>query len=99
MTGASIAQIQGMEKKNTEKLIKRLIPFVALWGVTKVLERPNVRGAIAEVDSHAYIKQRKVGRSIKRAGRNAASNPAWLAAGAAAIAVGIGLMAKAVRGK
>jgi len=88
-----------MEKKNTEKLIKRLIPFVALWGVTKVLERPNVRGAIAEVDSHAYIKQRKVRRSIRRAGQNAVSNPAWLAAGAAAIAVGIGLMAKAARGK
>jgi hypothetical protein len=31
--------------------------------------------------------------------RNAASNRAWLAAGAAAIAVGIGLMAKAARGK
>jgi len=88
-----------MEKQKAEKLIKRLIPFVALWGVTKVLERPNVKGALAEVDSRAFIGQRKVGRSIKRAGRNAVSNPAWFAAGAAAIAVGIGLMAKAARGK
>lgn len=84
-----------MDKATTEKFIKRLIPLLAIWGVTKILETPTVKGALQEVDSHTFLKQRKALRSVKRAGRNAISNPAWLAAGAAAIAVGIGLMAKA----
>ena len=88
-----------MDKTKTDLLIKRLIPLLAVWGVTKVLETPTVKGALQEVDSRTFVGQRKVLRSFKRAGRNAASNPAWLAAGAAAIAVGIGLMAKAARGK
>ena len=88
-----------MDKETSHRLIKRLIPLLAIWGVTKVLETPSVKGALREADSRAYVRQRKVMRSVKRAGKNAASNPAWLAAGAAAIAVGIGLMAKAARGK
>ncbi len=88
-----------MDKKSSEKLIKKLIPLVVVWGATKILERPNVQGALAEVDSLAYVGQRRAGRSLRRAGQNAASKPAWLAAGVAAIAVGIGLMAKAARGK
>ena len=99
MTGASIATFPVMENAKSQQVIRRVIPFVALWGLTKVLETPRVKGALQEVDSHAFIRQRKAVRSMKRAGRNAASNPAWLAAGAAAIAVGIGLMAKAVFGK
>ena len=38
-------------------------------------------------------------QSVRRMRKNAASNRAWLAAGAAAIVVGIGFMAKATRGK
>jgi hypothetical protein len=37
-------------------------------------------------------------RKVRRVGKNALSNPAWLAAGAAAIALGISLMAKAASG-
>jgi len=52
---------------------------------------------LQEVDSRAYVQKRNALRTVRRASRNAASNSAWLIAGAAAIAVGIGLMAKAVR--
>ena len=88
-----------MEKWRSHQLIKRLIPPLAIWAVTKALETPAAKGALQEIDSRAYVQKRKAIRSMKRVGKNATSNPAWLAAGAAAIAVGIGLMAKAARGK
>ena len=95
MTGASLAQIRLMDKHTkatSRKVIGRVVPLLAMWGFNRFLETPKVRGALHEVDSRAV-------RSVRRVGRNAISNPAWLAAGAAAIAVGLGLMAKAARGK
>jgi len=83
----------------SHQVIKRLIPVVAVWAVGKILETDRAKGALQEVDARAYVKKRNAARAMRRAGRNAVSNPAWLAAGAAAIAVGIGLMAKAVRPK
>jgi hypothetical protein len=88
-----------MERTKSHQILKRLIPPLAIWAISRVLETENVQGALREVDSRAYVRKRDAMRSITRAGRNAASNPAWLAAGAAAIAVGISLMAKAARGK
>ncbi len=99
MTGASIATVRVMEESKSRQIIMRLIPAFALWAVTQALETDKAKGALQEVDAHALIRKRKVLRSVKRAGKNAVSNPAWLAAGAAAIAVGIGLMARAARGK
>ena len=81
------------------KVIRRVVPFLAMWGLNHFLETPKVKGALQEVDSRTFVNKRKAVRSMRRAGRNAASNPAWLAAGAAAIAVGLGLMVKASRGK
>lgn len=86
-------------KSTTHTLIKRLIPPLAVWAVGKVLETPKVQGALEEVDSRAYVKKRSAARTVRKAGKNVASNPAWFAAGLAAIAVGIGLMAKAAREK
>ena len=88
-----------MKKPATHQAIKRLIPPLAAWVIGKVLEAPKVRGALQEVDSRAYAQKRNVARAVRRASRNAASKPAWLAAGAGAIAIGIALMAKATRGK
>ncbi|PYQ60543.1 MAG: hypothetical protein DMF58_07900 [Acidobacteria bacterium] len=86
-----------MKTSSTHQVIKRLIPPLAVWAVGKLLETPRVKGALQEVDSRAYVQKRNALRTVRRASRNAASNSAWLIAGAAAIAVGIGLMAKAVR--
>ncbi|HEY8131515.1 MAG TPA: hypothetical protein VII12_06450 [Thermoanaerobaculia bacterium] len=79
--------------------IQRLIAPLAVWAIGRALTTPKAQSALKELDSRTYVQKRKAIRSFKRAGRNAASRPAWLAAGAAAIAVGIGLMAKATRGK
>lgn len=84
-------------KTTTHTLIKRLIPPLAVWALGKVLETPQVKDALEEVDSRAYVQKRNATRAIRRAGRNAASRPAWLVAGAGAIAIGIALMAKATR--
>ena len=86
-------------KSTTHTLIKRLIPPLAVWAVGKVLETPKMQGALEEVDSRAYVRKRDAARAVRKAGKNVASNPAWFAAGLAAIAVGIGLMAKAAREK
>jgi hypothetical protein len=86
-------------KTNTHTLIKRLIPPLAVWAIGKVLETPKMQGALEEVDSRAYVHKRNAARAVRKAGRNVASNPAWFAAGLAAVAVGIGLMAKATRSK
>jgi len=88
-----------MEESKSQQVLMRLIPAVALWAVTQALETEKAKGVLEEVDAHALIHKRKALRTVKRAGKNAISNPAWLAAGAAAIAVGIGLMARAARGK
>jgi hypothetical protein len=88
-----------MERPATHHLIKRLIPPLAIWALGKVLDTPKVKGALQDIDSQTHAQKRKAMRSVRRAGRNAASNSAWLAAGAAAIVVGIGLMARAARGK
>jgi hypothetical protein len=85
-----------MEKPATDRIIKGLIAPLAVWAVTAlILERPKVKAALQEVDSHAFLKQRKALRRIERAKKNAMANGAWLAAGAAAFAVGLGLIAKA----
>jgi hypothetical protein len=88
-----------MEKPKSHHVINRLIPPLTVWAVGKLLEAKPVRGALQEADARAYIKKRDVARSVRRAGKNASDNAGWLAAGVAAIAVGIGLMAKATRKK
>ena len=84
-----------MENSRSERVIKSLIAPIAVWAVAQILERPDVKARLQEVDSHAFLKQRKALRSLGRAKKNAMANGAWLAAGAAAFALGIGLMAKA----
>lgn len=82
-------------KGDVHTMIKRLVPPLALWLTTKLLETQRVKSSLAEVDSRAYASRRNAARTLKRAGKNAKKNPAWLAASAAAFAVAIGCMAKA----
>ena len=80
---------------DSRQMIKRLVPPLALWLATKLLETQKVKGALNEVDSYAYIGQRTAARAVKRASKNARRNPLWLAASAAAFAVAIGCIVKA----
>ena len=86
-------------KSPTHQTLKRLIPPLTVWAIGKILEAPKVKGTMTELDGIAYRKRHNAARSIKRRVKNAKSNSSWLAAGAAAIVVGIGLMTKATRGK
>ena len=84
-----------MDRPRSQQILFRLVPPLAVWALGKFLDTPNVKGALQEVDSHAFIQKRRALRSTRRFARNATQNRGWLAAGAAAIALGIGFIAKA----
>lgn len=81
-----------MEQFKTTTFIKRLIPAVTVWAVGKVLETPNVKAKIARVDKNVHRTHRNITRNAKK-------NRRWLAAGAAVMLIGAGLMAKSTRPK
>jgi len=86
-------------KSPTHTTLKRLIPPLTVSAIGKILEMPTVKGRVKTMDGRAYKKRHEAARSIKRTVKNAKSNSSWLAAGAAAIVVGVGLISKATRGK
>ena len=83
-----------MDDRNpvTADVLKKVIPPLAAWAVAKLLDRPRVKAALHKVDRASEVRARRVRR-------NAAANRIWLAAGAAALIVGVGLMANAARKK
>ena len=52
-----------MKTSSTHQVIKRLIPLLAVWVVSKVLETPRAKGALQEIDSRAYVQKRKTMRT------------------------------------
>jgi hypothetical protein len=84
-------------KSPTHTTLTRLIPPLTIWAIGKILETPSVKGSVMELDGLAYRKRHSAARSIRRGVKNAKTNASWLAAGAAAIVVGLGLMTKATR--
>jgi hypothetical protein len=76
--------------KPTHALVKRLVPAVAVWAIGKALDTKPVKQRLQKVDEKVYKK-----RVI--AVHNARNNSAWLAAGAAACAIGLGMIAKATK--
>jgi len=86
-----IATLRSMkELKPTHALVKRLVPAVAVWAIGKALDSQPVKKRLAKVDDKVYRK-----RVI--AAHNARANSHWLAAGAAACAIGLGMIAKATK--
>ena len=83
-----------MDDRNpvTADILKRVVPPLAAWAVARLLERPPVRAALHKVDRASEVR-------VRRVRRNAAANRMWMVAGAAAVVVGIGLMATAARRK
>jgi ABC-type Fe3+ transport system permease subunit len=86
-----------MEKLKSQQVVMRILTPLAILAVSKVMETKTVRAALEEVDARALVTKRNVTRAIERRARNAADNTLWIAAGAAAIALGIGLMVTATR--
>ena len=73
-------------------MLNQIIPPLAAWAIGQLVQAPKVKDVVHDIDRSAI-------KSMKRVKRNAASNKAWLAAGAGAIAIGIALIGKATRGK
>ncbi len=86
-------------KSPTQRTLVGLIPPLTVWAIGKILDMPSVKGSVMELDGRTYKQRHEAARLLKRSVKNAKSNRTWLAAGAAAIVVGIGLVAKATRGK
>ncbi len=80
-------------------VIGRVIPALTMWTVGRVLSLPSVQKRTKALDQSAHKKKERVVASVRRAGKNAASNGVWAAASAAAFALSIGLMAKATKKK
>jgi hypothetical protein len=76
--------------KPTHALVKRLVPAVAVWAIGKALDSQPVKKRLQRVDARFF-------ESRKRAARNARHNGRWIAAGAAAVVVGLGMMARATK--
>jgi len=86
-----IATLRHMKPiKPTHALVKRLVPAVAVWAIGKALDSQRVKKRLQKVDESVYKKQRL-------AVHNARNNVHWLAAGAAACAIGIGMIARATK--
>ena len=81
-----------MERLKSHHLVMRMITPLAIWAVTKVLDTPRVKGKLQDVDARTYV-------ALRRIRRNAVKNRIWLAGGAAAVAVGLGMITKAARPK
>jgi hypothetical protein len=79
-----------MERTKTHALVKRLVPAIAVWAIGKALDAPRVKKRLQKVDQKLY-KKRVIALD------NARSNTHWLAAGAAACAIGLGMIAKAAK--
>ena len=77
----------------------RLITPLTVWAVTKILETPAVKEHLEDVEARTHRSKRRAAKSLRRAGRNAAKHRAWLAVGAAAVALGIGMITKAAQTK
>jgi hypothetical protein len=87
------------DKSPTRTALIRLIPPLTVWAIGRILELPSVKGSVMELDGRANKQRHNLERSLKRGVKNARSNIPWLAAGAAVIVVGIGLIAIATREK
>ena len=67
-----------------------MVPALAVWAVGKMLESPRVKARLAIVDDRLFLARH---RAVKKATKHRA----WLAAGATACAVGIGMLATAAK--
>ena len=76
--------------KPTHALVKRLVPAVAVWAIGKALDAKPVKQRLSKMDEKVY-KKRVIAMN------NARQNSVWLAAGAAACAIGLGMIAKATK--
>ena len=86
-----------MDNPKSQYVAKRLVTPLTVWALTRLLESKRAKKTLQKVDAQAYVASRHAGKAIQRRIRNVRDNRVLLAAGAAAFAVGIGLMARATK--
>ena len=82
-----------MDKRKTPvpaDVLKQVIPPLTAWAVNKILDRPRVKAALIRVDRATSVRARRARQVTIR-------NRALLAAGAAVLLIGAGLIANASR--
>ncbi|HXA19381.1 MAG TPA: hypothetical protein VN380_20485 [Thermoanaerobaculia bacterium] len=84
-------------KSPTRATVMSLVPTLTVWAIGRILEMPGVKGKVMEIDGRANKQKYDLERSLKRGIRNAKSHIPLVAAGVAAIVVGVGLMAISAR--
>ena len=84
-------------KPGKQSLMLRIIAPVTLWAIGRTFEIPPVKRAISKADDRLQAGKKDVYRSLHRGARNAARRRGWLAASAAAFALGVSFMARAAR--
>ncbi|HEX7676844.1 MAG TPA: hypothetical protein VF713_01885 [Thermoanaerobaculia bacterium] len=84
-------------KSPTRAAVMWLVPTLTVWAIGRILEMPSLKGRVMEIDGRANKQKYDLERSLKRGIRNAKSHIPLVAAGVAAIVVGVGLMAVSAR--
>lgn len=86
-------------KSPTRATVMWMVPTLTVWAIGRILEMPGVKGKVMEIDGRANKQKYDLERSLKRGVRNAKSHVPLIAAGVAAIVVGVGLIAMSAREK
>ena len=88
--------------ENTD-FVRRVVPALAAWGVSKLLEAPQFEKSIRSIDRRVERQRHQATDAVRKAGKhameNAVANGVWLAAGVIAVAAGIAMIARAARSR
>ena len=77
-------------------LIKFVAP-IAIWALGRIFTIPKIEKSAARFDRKAHKQKDRALKSLRQVRKNAVANRGWLAASAAAFALGIGLMSQAAK--
>ena len=86
-------------RPHSKDIIQKLVPPLAVWVVTQLLQTRRVSSAVDRADRKIEDGKSRAEKSIRRAGKNAAGNPILLTAGMVAIVTGLGLLTRAATKK
>jgi hypothetical protein len=88
-----------IKRPHSAEVIQKIVPPLAVWVVGQLLGQPGIRRAVNRLDDRIEKKRKRAERAAVRTSRTMTMNRAWLAAGVAAIATGVGLIARAATPK
>jgi hypothetical protein len=84
-------------KVERDAVLMKLVAPVAIWALGQIFAVPRIEKSTARFDRAAHKQQERALKSLRRTRKNVIANRGWLAASAAAFALGIGLMSKAAK--